>query len=67
MVPSTRIINLLHRSRIPVLLSDEDTYSVAAKIRSMTCKIEYTDRDKIHEAIRIVEKHVDIDAIIKNL
>ncbi len=65
LVPSARIVDLLHKSKIPVLLSDEDTYTVATQIRSMTCKIEFTDKDKILEAVRLIARHVNIKMILK--
>ncbi|MFA5059375.1 MAG: AAA family ATPase [Candidatus Omnitrophota bacterium] len=65
--PGWEVVNLLKRSKIPVLLSEEDTYTTAAKIKSITCKIEKTDKDKIAEATRLVKRYVDIDLILKNL
>jgi len=67
MVPDVRIGNLLKKSKIPVLLSPQDTYTVAGKIESLICKIEKTDKDKIRTAMRLVKKYVDVEAIIKNL
>ncbi len=67
LLPNPRIIELLKRSRIPVLLSGQDTYKVAAKIETLTCKIEKTDKDKIKEAAMLVKKYVDVERILKNL
>ncbi len=67
MVPDIKIIDLLKKSRISVLLSPHDTYTVAGKIESLVCKIEKTDKDKIAQATRLVRKYVDIETIIKNL
>ena len=67
MVPDARIVDLLKKSRIPVLLSSQDTYTVAGKIESLICKIEKTDKDKITTALCLVKKYVDVDTIIKNL
>jgi len=65
--PNTKIIELLKKSKIPVLTSDDDTYSIAAQIDSFTCKIEKTDKDKIAEARRLAKKYIDVDTILKNL
>jgi len=67
MMPDIKIVDLLKKSKIPVLLSRDDTYTVAGKIESLICKIEKTDRDKILEATRVVKEHVDTDAIIEQL
>ena len=67
MIPEPKIIDLLQRSRIPVLLSPDDTYTVAGKIESLVCKIETTDKDKILEAGRLVTKYVDVERILKAL
>lgn len=67
LLPHPKIIDLLKRSKIPVLLSGSDTYKVAARVESLTCKIEKTDKDKIAEASWLVKKYVDVDTILRNL
>lgn len=67
LMPNDKIIELLKKSRIPVLLTDEDTYKVAGKIDHLICKIQKTDKNKIAEARQMVKKFVDVDAIIENL
>ncbi len=67
MIPDDKIIELLKQSEIPVLLSPHDTYTVAGKIESLICKIEKTDKDKINKAMRLVQRHVDVDLIIKRI
>ncbi len=67
LMPDERIVNLLRESKIPVLSSEEDTFSVAAKVTNATVKIQTTDRDKILEAQRLVEKYVNVDGILKKL
>ena len=67
LVPDPRIVDLLQRSHIPVLLSEEDTYTVAGHVEALTCKIEKTDTGKIREATRIVKKNVDVEAILRHL
>ncbi len=66
LIPNPKIIDLLKKSHIPVLISAEDTYSVAAKIEHLICKIQRTDKDKIHEATKLVHNYVDIDMILNN-
>ena len=66
-MPDERIVHLLQESKIPVLLSGEPTYAVAAKVTNVSCKIQIADRDKILEAQRLVEKYVDVDAVLENI
>jgi BioD-like phosphotransacetylase family protein len=67
LTPGPKIAGLLKDSRIPVLYSEADTYTIAAAIENLTCKIQKTDRDKIKEAHRLIKKYVDIDMILANL
>jgi BioD-like phosphotransacetylase family protein len=67
LMPNAKIMELLQKSRIPVFISEEDTYTVARKIDHLICKIQKTDKDKIAEARQMVKKFVDVDAIIANL
>jgi len=64
--PNPEIIDLLKKSHMPVLITPEDTYTVAAKIEHLICKIQKTDMDKIEEATQLVKAHVDVNYIIEN-
>jgi BioD-like phosphotransacetylase family protein len=66
LIPSPKIVELLKRSHMPVLVTENDTYTVAAKIENLICKIQKTDQDKIEEAARLVKKYVDVDAILNS-
>jgi len=66
LIPNPEIIDLLKSSRIPVLISEKDTYSVAASIDHLICKIQNTDKDKIQEAAQLVNKYVDVNAILES-
>lgn len=67
LMPNVKIMELLQKSRIPVFLTDKETYAVAREIDNLVCKIQKTDKDKISEARQMVKKFVDVDAIIENL
>ncbi len=67
LMPNHKIMELLQKSRIPVFLSDKETYAVAREIDNLVCKIQKTDKDKIMEARQMVKKFVDVDAIIEHL
>ncbi len=67
LMPNPQIIDLLKKSKVPVLIAPEDTYTVAAKIEHLICKIQKTDKDKILEARQLVRQYVNVDMILKNL
>ena len=67
LTPNVKIIDLLEKSRIPILITDDDTYTVAGKIENLICKIQKTDKDKIAEARHLVKKYVDVDLILNSL
>jgi len=64
--PNPKIIDLLKTSELPVLITDEDTYTFAARLEHLICKIQKTDKDKIKEAARLVRKYVDVEAILNS-
>lgn len=66
MMPNPQIVELLKRSRIPILITEEDTYTIAAKTEHLICKIQRADKDKIEEATNLVKKYVDIATILEN-
>lgn len=65
-VPNPKIVEFLKESRIPVLITEEDTYTVAGKIEHMVSKIQKTEKDKIAEAALLVKQYVDVDAILSS-
>lgn len=54
---------LLHRTGIPVLRVDKDTYSTAAEVSDLRVKIRENDREKIEIAARLAREHIDLDRI----
>ncbi|VAX35277.1 Phosphate acetyltransferase [hydrothermal vent metagenome] len=66
LVPNPKITELLKKSKMPVMITEEDTYTVAARLENLICKIQKTDKDKIQEAACLVKKYVNIDAILKS-
>jgi BioD-like phosphotransacetylase family protein len=65
--PKRRMYTALKKAGIPTLLSRLDTYDVASRVHDLTVKIKYRDNNKVKLAIDMVEKHVDIEQVIKNL
>jgi len=66
LMPNPKIVDLLKKSKIPVLLTDDDTYSITSRVEHLVPKILQTDKDKILEAERLVNKNVDIETILKS-
>ncbi len=66
LMPNTKIIDLLRKSSIPVLITDDDTYTVAAKVENLICKIQKTDKDKIVEVTKLIKKYVDVKTILES-
>jgi BioD-like phosphotransacetylase family protein len=62
--PHPRLLDLLRQSRIPVALTQLDTFSAAYHIREHIYKIRPCDAQKIAVVESLVEEHVDLDAIL---
>lgn len=67
LMPNHGSLAALERSRIPVLITKEDTYTIASRIHSLVVKLKPQDKYKIEIIISMVEKYVDIDTILANL
>ncbi|MFH2137235.1 MAG: AAA family ATPase [Candidatus Omnitrophota bacterium] len=65
--PHPSVLNLVKCTDIPVLVVDDDTYNIASKVHDMTVKIRPKDKAKTNLVIDLINKYVDIDAIIKAL
>ena len=65
--PHKRINSLIGRSGIPVLSSKDDTYKVTSDIHDLVVKIKPNDTVKAEMAIRMVEKYIDTDLLIKKI
>ena len=63
--PPKKICALLEKNNIPTLLSERDTYSVAARVHSMKVKIKPADKSKIDIIIQMVDRYVDVDKIVE--
>lgn len=67
MTPNPKIIENLDKLKIPTLAIKTDTFTAAKKINSIVVKIKPEDKEKIRLIVNMVERYVDIDAILKNL
>ena len=67
LLPRIRTLAMLKDTKIPVLVTDEETYSIASRIHSMVVKIKPQDSHKIKIIVGMVEKHVDIDNVLEHI
>lgn len=65
--PHPTIEPLLKNSRIPVLISSEDTFRVSARMKDLGFKIRAWDTAKVHRLKELVESHVDTQLILDAL
>ncbi len=67
LLPRVRTLALLKDANIPVLVTDEETYSIASRVHSLVVKLKPQDSHKIKIIVDMVEKYVDIDNILEHL
>ena len=63
-IPGKRRIDMMKRAKIPILMSEEDTYAIASKVYSVKVKIKPQDHAKIRIIMEMVEKYIDIDSVV---
>ncbi|AQQ08916.1 Phosphate acetyltransferase [Sedimentisphaera cyanobacteriorum] len=64
LMPHDEILNLLVASEIPVLFTQEETYTVSARMKDLLFKIRPNDTDKIRKTHQMVKEHVDVNYIL---
>ena len=67
LMPKDWTLNFLKTSKIPVLITKEDTYSIASRVHHIIVKIHPQDSAKIKMIVDMVEKYVDIDRVLTSL
>lgn len=65
--PHPSVLSLMESSKMPVLMSEEETYPVSAKVQRMVFKIQPDETRKIEHAQRLVEKYVNLDEVLDEL
>jgi BioD-like phosphotransacetylase family protein len=63
--PGPSVMKLIGAMPIPVLLTQQDSYEVAAKVHDLTVKTRPTDAEKISLIRDLIARNVDIPAILK--
>ncbi|MEN8792051.1 MAG: DRTGG domain-containing protein, partial [Lentimonas sp.] len=61
--PHPRLMEMIAKTRIPVVICEDESYGVASKINNMTVKTQPTDTDKIPIIKDLITKNIDIDVI----
>ena len=62
-LPDSKLMTMIQKTKIPVISCSEDSYVVASRINKMTVKTQPEDSDKIPIIKDLVTKNVDIDLI----
>lgn len=65
--PHKTVIDLVKRAKVPLLLAEGDTYSVASKVHDLTVKIRPEDAEKTGIIKDMIEKYVDIKMLLRQL
>lgn len=65
--PHARLLEMLERTKLPVVFSSMDCYSIAERILSLTIKIQPGDTDKIESVQELVARHLDIPRLLQKL
>lgn len=62
-LPHPKLMELIAQTDIPVVISHEESFTVASAINNLTVKTQPDDTDKIPIIREMVEENVDIDSI----
>jgi phosphate acetyltransferase len=62
-LPHPRLMEMIAKTRIPVVICAEDSYMVASKVNNMTVKTQPGDADKIPIIKDLIIKNIDLKVI----
>jgi dethiobiotin synthetase len=65
--PKASLIDQIRKAKIPMLYTPVSSFIAMKMIHSYTAKIRKEDVEKIEEAIKVVESHIDFDRLEKAL
>lgn len=65
--PRKELIEQIRKAEIPMLYAPVSSFSAMKMINSHTAKIRSDDKEKIEEAIKVVESHIDFEKLEKAL
>ena len=58
------MMSLIRQTAIPVIMVQDDTFMVAAKIDHLIVKIRPTDTEKIRSVESLIEEHVNVNRVL---
>ncbi len=62
--PSAELAKRIYNSRVPVVIAEFDSYTVAYRIHSMTVKTQPEDDDKIPLIKKLIQENIDLNQIV---
>lgn len=62
-LPHPKLMDMIAKTRIPVVICSDESYDVASKINNMTVKTQPGDADKIPIIKNLITKNIDLDVI----
>lgn len=65
--PKESIVDQIKRAKIPMLYAPVSSFVAMKMINSFTAKIRKEDTEKIEEAVKVVEQHIDFEKLQKAL
>lgn len=63
LLPHPKLMEMIEKTRIPVVICHQESYYVASKINNMTIKTQPYDTDKIPIIQNLITKNIDIESI----
>ena len=65
--PHPSLLEMLEKTRLPVVFSAMDSYNIAQRILSLTIKIQPGDTHKIESVQDLVARHIDIPRLLEKI
>jgi phosphate acetyltransferase len=62
-LPHPKLMEMIAKTRIPVVICNEDSYDTASKVHNMTVKTQPSDEDKIPIIKDLILKNIDLQII----
>jgi len=62
-LPHPKLMEMIAKTRIPVVICSDESYTMASKVNKMTVKTQPTDQDKIPIIKNLIAKNIDLKVI----
>lgn len=66
-LPHPKVIDIIKDAGIPVLLTEQDTYTTASLIHDLTVKIKPQDQNKIEMVRNMARDYIAVDEILRSI